>query len=67
MQVKLSWDEMAVPEGQLPTQVPLERKNPGKQAVHCFWLTVDATLKLSILHAVHLAPQAERKTSMPSW
>ena len=62
MQVELFWAETVVPEGQLPTQVPLERKNPGKQAVHCFWLTMEATLKLGIWHAVHLAPQAERKT-----
>ena len=61
MQVTLSWDDTVVPEGQLPTQVPLERKNPGKQEVHFFWFTVDATLKLGIWQAVHLAPQAERK------
>ena len=61
MQVTLSWDETVVPEGQLVTQVPLERKDPGKQEVHFFWLAVDATLKLGIWHAVHLAPQAERK------
>ena len=36
MQVELFWDETVVPEGQLSTQVPLERKDPGKQAVHCF-------------------------------
>ena len=57
---------MVVPEGQLPTQVPLERKDPGKQAVHFFWLTVDATLKLGIWQAVHLAPHAGRKASIVS-
>lgn len=66
MQVTLSLDETVVPEGQLPTQVPLKRKDPGRQAVHCFWSTVDVILKLGILQAVHLAPQAARKTSIAS-
>ena len=35
-QVTLSWDETVVPEGQLPTHVPLERNDPGKQEVHFF-------------------------------
>ncbi len=26
--------------------------------MHCSWLTVEATLKLGILHDVHLAPHA---------
>ena len=35
VQVKLSLGETKVPEGQLLVQCPCDRKNPGKQAVHC--------------------------------
>lgn len=56
--VRLSWGEMNVPAGQPLTQFPWERTKPGKQPVHCNWLTVEATLKPVISHAVHLAPQA---------
>jgi hypothetical protein len=46
-----------VPDGQLATQVPLERTKPGRHPVHCNWLTVDATLKLGILQEVHFEGQ----------
>lgn len=48
MQVRLSWEETVVPEGQLLTQVPLLKKNPGKHPVHCFWEAIDAPLKPGI-------------------
>ncbi len=51
--------EMKEPEGQLETQAPLERNEPGRQPVHCNWLTVEAVVKFGILQDVHLAPQAE--------
>lgn len=59
IQVKLSWDERVVPEGQLETQVPLLRKNPGTHAVHCFRSTTEAPLKPGIWHSVHVEPQAK--------
>jgi hypothetical protein len=49
-----------VPEGQLPTHCPCDRKNPGKQPVHLSWEIVEATEKLGISQDVHLAPQAKR-------
>ena len=60
IQVKLSCGETNVPEGQLSRHCPWDRTNPGKHPVHCSWFTVDAALKLGILHDVHLAPQARR-------
>jgi len=60
MQVKLSCDETNVPEGQLSRHHPWDRTKPGRHPVHCSWFTVDAALKLGILHDVHLAPQARR-------
>ena len=34
VQVKLSLGETKVPEGQLPTHRPCDRKDPGKQSIH---------------------------------
>lgn len=55
--VRLSCCDTKVPDGQLSTHFPSDKKNPGKQPVHCTWSMVEATLKLGILHEVHLAPQ----------
>lgn len=55
--VTLSVEEMKFPVGQLSTHWPPERTKPGRQPVHCSWLTVDATLKLGILQPVHLEGQ----------
>ncbi len=64
MQVTLSEGETKVPVGQLATHFPCERKKPGKHPVHCNWLTVEATLKLGILHDVHFAPHAENEYNL---
>ena len=60
MQVKLSVGETKVPEGQIPTHCPCDRKDPGKHPVHWRWEAREPTLKLGISHDVHLAPQAKK-------
>jgi hypothetical protein len=58
VQVTLSLEETNVPVGQLVTHFPCERKNPGKQPVHCCWPIVDATVKFGIPQEVHFGAQA---------
>lgn len=60
VQVVLFSDETNDPEGQLATHVPFERKDPGRQPVHCSWLTVEAVVNPGISHEVHFAPQARK-------
>lgn len=62
LQVKLS-ESTNVPDGQLSTHTPSERNEPGRQAVHFNWSTVEATEKLLISHEVHFAPQAGERIS----
>jgi hypothetical protein len=49
--------ERKVPVGHDSMHLPLERTWPGRHPVHCSWSTVEATLKLGSLHAVHLDGQ----------
>ena len=60
MQVKLSFGETKVPEGQLSRHCPFDRKDPGKQPIHWRSEAREPTLKLGISHDVHLAPQAKK-------
>lgn len=57
VQVILSVGETKFPVGQLSMHWPPDRTKPGRQPVHCSWLTVEATLKLGILQDVHLNGQ----------
>jgi hypothetical protein len=57
--VMLSVGDRKVPAGQLSVHVPLDRTKLGRQAVHVNWLTVEATLKFGMPHAVHLEGQPE--------
>lgn len=63
-QVRLSWGETNVPEGQLSTHFPFDKKKPGKHPVHWAKSTVDAPLKFGILQEVHLASQANEIVSV---
>lgn len=58
VQVKLS-EPTNVPDGQLSTHFPSDKKDPARHDVHFNWSTVDAIEKFGISQAVHFAPQAE--------
>lgn len=64
MQVRLSWGLTNVPSGQVSTQRPLERTEPGVHWVHWTSVIEDPPVKLGMLHEEHLDGHATRRLSI---